>query len=162
MQGKQLNKFWALPRATKLAYCEAVLLLTVAQVLIKALPYAWWSRSLGPVVRSPPRSNFLAAPQTACAVGAAVETVARNLPWDVVCLPRAMAAKWMLERRRIPSTLFVGSRTLRGATSNRLALHAWLEAGSTMVTGGEIANDFHIVAQYGPSKRLLNSPQDDF
>lgn len=63
----------------------------------------------------------------------AVHGVAARTPWTSNCLPQALAAKYMLARRGLLSTLYVGA-----AFSGRDALkaHAWLRCGDVPVTGG--------------------------
>jgi len=61
----------------------------------------------------------------------AVESAARHLPWKPVCFPQAVAAQWMLRRRAVPSTLYLGIDPAEGYDA-----HAWVRAGTVMVTGG--------------------------
>jgi hypothetical protein len=66
-------------------------------------------------------------------VGLAVRIGARNVPWNAVCLPQAMAAKAMLARRGYSSALYVG---LVPTPDPAMKLHAWLEVEGTVVAGG--------------------------
>ena len=62
--------------------------------------------------------------------------VAERGPFRAVCLPRAMAAQWMLHRRGIANRLLFGVR--RDATGSGLEYHAWLTvAGECLVGMGE-------------------------
>lgn len=60
------------------------------------------------------------------------------MPFQAVCLPRAMAGRWILGRREIPSRIVVGSR--RGnPDEEEMLFHAWLMAGDIVITGaGEL------------------------
>ena len=79
------------------------------------------------------------------AVAWAVAAASRHVPWDATCLSQAMAAKAMLKRRGIDSTLYLGVCTdpERGALA-----HAWLRVGSTIVTGGSDRARFTTVAYF--------------
>ena len=68
----------------------------------------------------------------------AVLAVSRSSPIRFVCFPQCLAASWLLARRGIPSTLHYGAARLEG----RLAAHTWLEAGGSIVIGGEAASEF--------------------
>jgi hypothetical protein len=69
-------------------------------------------------------------------IAQAVIRGAQHLPVEVVCLPRAMAVQWMLRRRRRPSALVFG--ILPQLDSGDIhALHAWVEAGTTIIIGDD-------------------------
>jgi len=76
----------------------------------------------------------------------AVTTAARNVPWNAVCLPQAMAAKAMLARRGCGSALHLGADFgVRG----ELIAHAWLVAGGEIVVGAKGSNDVTPLARFG-------------
>src|SRR5262245_59108163 len=105
---------------------EAAGLLTAARATLWFLPFRWcepWLRL--------DRAGIADAALIA-RVRHAIGIASRNLPFTTVCLPRAMAAKAMLARRGIGSSLVIGAA--RGA-NGEMELHAWLEAGGTIVTG---------------------------
>ena len=70
-------------------------------------------------------------------VGRIVRAVARRLPVEVVCLPRAVAAHWMLRRRGISSQVVFGVR--RAAPGRAPDYHAWLTVDGDTVMGGRNA-----------------------
>jgi hypothetical protein len=65
-------------------------------------------------------------------VGAMVERIARATWWRSMCLEKALAGKWMLQRRGIPSTMYVGMARRDG----EFVAHAWLVGEGQTVTGG--------------------------
>lgn len=65
-------------------------------------------------------------------VGAMVERIARATWWRSMCLEKALAGKWMLRRRGIPSTMYVGMARRDG----EYVAHAWLVGEGETVTGG--------------------------
>ena len=71
-------------------------------------------------------------------IGRSILRAARLLPGSSLCLPQAMAAKWMLERRGFPSTIHlgVGFRPAHEPGAH-LHAHAWLEAGGSAITGAD-------------------------
>ena len=75
--------------------------------------------------------------------------MSRHTFWKSQCLVRAIAAKKMLDRRRIESTLYLG--TARDAEGKMIA-HAWLRSGPFYVTGAEEMQMFTTVAAFGSDK----------
>jgi len=62
----------------------------------------------------------------------AVETAAGRVP-RATCLTRALAGRWMLERRGIPTTLEIGVAKSEMSVDG----HAWIRARGRVVLGGE-------------------------
>ena len=73
----------------------------------------------------------------------AVTIAARNVPWNAVCLPQAMAAQVMLKRRGIKSVMHFGAAK---GTDKPLDAHAWLDAAGVEVTGYPVAEGFAEIA----------------
>lgn len=77
------------------------------------------------------------APQHRLAeVAWAVTAVARSVP-RATCLTQATAAQWILARRGFDSTVRISVPPLTGP-DGRIAPHAWLIAGHTVVLGGTV------------------------
>ncbi|HVW09995.1 MAG TPA: lasso peptide biosynthesis B2 protein [Bryobacteraceae bacterium] len=69
-------------------------------------------------------------------IGAMLERAARHTWWRSMCLEKALAGRWMLRRRGIPSTMYVGMAKRDG---NFIA-HAWLVGEGRTVTGASQEN----------------------
>ena len=85
--------------------------------------------------------------QSMQAIRQAVLTAACHLPWHPICLPQALAAKWMLKRRNIKSILYLGIKNTHDPHTHS-DLHAWLGVGEQMIIGGEIADQYEILATF--------------
>ena len=70
----------------------------------------------------------------------AVHAAAAHSPWEMVCLPRALAAWQMLHVRRISSRLHFGAPLQRAVGTASLETHAWLSSGGMEVTGYPVAH----------------------
>lgn len=81
----------------------------------------------------------------ALVVAWAVQRTAKSVPWRCECLEQALAAKWLLRRYSIPSTLYFGS-LFNGLT---LKAHAWVRCGDVIVTGEYSYQLYTITAMYG-------------
>jgi len=89
-----------------------------------------------------------------------ISRAARNIPWDAVCLPQAMAGKWMLKRRNLSSTMFLGVAKEKAAVASDirkleqgewqqgLKAHAWLKVGKFVVTGRQGHRQFTVVGRF--------------
>jgi hypothetical protein len=130
------RNFIRLDRAQKRRALEAVSELCRAGIQLKRKPSDRSVELLGGA-RSPadvePIEDFPAQDQLveAAWVGRAVRDVAARLPWHPVCLPQALAARRMCERRNIPVRLVLGARMEDGFEA-----HAWIEVGRTVPVGG--------------------------
>lgn len=65
--------------------------------------------------------------------------------WESECLVKAYAAMKMLKKRRIDSTLYLG--TGKDKMGNLIA-HAWLRSGPFFITGFEGRDRFTVVATF--------------
>src|SRR4051794_21744522 len=100
---------------------EAAFALIGAGIAIRVLPKSRMASLLGGHAGSP--SEYRATTRAsvdAQRVGMAVERVAGLLPWHPVCLPQAIATRWMLTRRGIPSEAHLGI-----VTTKPFSAHAW-------------------------------------
>lgn len=108
-------------------------LLFAARVLISFVPLRLWRSSLGEVQAS---SSKAVAWSSVHAVTRAINRASDLLPIAIVCLPRAIAAQWMLTRRGIAPRLIIG--VMPGDTPDTAhALHAWVEVDGRIVIGAD-------------------------
>lgn len=128
--------------------CEAGVLLTVAHVLTRRVAYRRWSRLLGTAGSVGAAIGAEGDCVRATRIGRIIDRVADRHPWRPVCLPRAMCARWMLNRRGVVNTMFVGVEPDAGAGEARM-LHAWLEVGGVTVTGRITDRDIRPIARFG-------------
>lgn len=158
-------KFWQLSFARKLACLEAVIFLIAAKVSIKVLKYKSWSKLLGPIQKPNQimdsksglgshkklhQSDIQAGKIRLADTRWAIQTVAETLPFHFVCLPRAIAGKWMLARREISADIHLGiKRSLPEHRLSNTGLHAWLSVDDNIILGGEVVSEFKEIAVYG-------------
>lgn len=116
----------------KLLLLEALAWLCWAKLLLLLVPFRWLAPRLGkPQSESPPAISP-GELDLAEHVSWAVQSVAAHVPLGFVCLPQAIAAKWMLRRRRLASTLYLG---VAKPDEMKFTAHAWLRAGDKILTG---------------------------
>jgi len=104
---------------------------------VARVPFARWRIRFGqPGPTGGPHSARLAEPDALRArrTGRAVVRAAGRLPGEYKCLPRAMAACWMLQRRKIGHALIFGvSEASRRGTLDDL--HAWVSSSEQVIVG---------------------------
>lgn len=146
---RKMRSFQALDWRERLLVAEAAVALSVAVSLVRWVPYRRWKDRIGiatGLIEASPVRHSPAKLERARRIAHAVTVAERNLPFSAVCLPQAMAAHWMLERRGIDSQLYVG---VRGNETHNHELHAWLQSGDTWLLGRVAAEGYTSFA--GPS-----------
>ncbi|PKN04109.1 MAG: hypothetical protein CVU74_08570 [Deltaproteobacteria bacterium HGW-Deltaproteobacteria-9] len=126
---------------------EAFLLLGAARLGVLILPFRLLAKSLGHHMTEADASIQPADLQLARIIGWAVRSAANYTPWGSVCLPQAVAAKWMIKRRGIPGTLYLG--VMKDETKpEKLAAHAWLRCGQIILTGAKGHRQYTVVSTF--------------
>ncbi len=87
-----------------------------------------YGRSLG---RRPGWGTAVPDSAAVRSIGAAVRRSSRLVP-AATCLPQALAAHVMLERRAVPNDLRFG---VARASTGALEAHAWVEVGGAVIVG---------------------------
>ena len=136
----RLRRFLQMPNRQRLLLLEAALFLGLARLALLALPFG----RIAPWLQRSPDSGA-GDTATVLAVGQAVAIAARNVPWNAVCLPQAMAAKAMLARRGQGSALHLGA----ARAGDGLTAHAWLVVGGEVVVGEAGIAEVAPLARFG-------------
>ena len=139
----RVASFSRLDSTDRKLFLEAAVLLAAARLAIRFIPFARLAGHLGRHMAETPPSATPVALETSRRVSRAIRLAARNLPWESVCLPQAIAAKAMLKRRGVPCTLYLG--VLR---NEKFHAHAWVRAGGLVVTGDRGREGFTVVSTF--------------
>lgn len=134
-------------RIERLLLLEAFALLGVARLLVVSTPFRWLAASLGERMKESSPEVTPDDLHLARLVGQAVRSAASNTPWESVCLPQAVAGQWMLKRRGIAATLYLGAMKADNKPE-QLAAHAWLRCGDIILTGAAGHRQFTVVATF--------------
>ena len=126
---RKLRTFLALDGADRLASIEAMTLILVAKLLVVRVPPRRWRARLDTDHQPDDTYHDVA---TVRRVRLAIQRALANVPGAPNCLPQALAARWMLERRGIASRLYIGTAPDEAGTPR---FHAWLKVGDEWVTG---------------------------
>lgn len=124
---------------------EAGVSLVVARLAVWFVPFRRVATRLGNEMAESPAEITEEQREMALPIGWAVRTLGRRLPWMSQCLVQAVAATRMLQRRQIPSTLYLG---LAKDPEGSLKAHAWVRSGAKILTGAKGHEDFRVVATF--------------
>ncbi|HDX9588393.1 TPA: lasso peptide biosynthesis B2 protein [Bacillus pseudomycoides] len=145
---KRLRVFLALNTKTKLLFLEAFIFLGWARIL-KSVPFSKVAPSLGDHMNETSFTQSELHKETLKSVSQAIHIMSRYTFWESQCLVKAMAGMKMLEKRKIESTLYLGTAK---DESGKLIAHAWLRSGPIYITGSEGMEKFTVVGTF--AKRI--------
>ena len=127
---------------------EAVLCLAVARLWVLLIPLRLLSRRLG---RRGGESSIAAHSDATARMLAhitwSLQAISHRLPWRCACIEQGIAAKRMLRRRRIASTLYLGVARSPEPDSQPTA-HAWLRSGPLFITGAPSHEQYTVVSSF--------------
>ncbi len=141
---KKISVFLSLDKKTQLLFIEAFIYLGWARFLV-FMPFSKVAPTLGSYMNETSRSETPQNSPIIKNVAQVINIASRYTLWDSKCLVRAIAALKMLERRRIESTLYLGTAKER---NGELIAHAWLRSGPIYITGAEGKSRFTIVGKF--------------
>ena len=133
---QKFRKFDKLSRSEQLLFSEACFLQLTTGLLLKFIPFKWIPKLFSCRERETPEVER----ETLIQLKTAILLSGRYSPWKNKCLVSSLAARRMLNRRRIPSQLSLG--VAKGVNGKMIA-HAWLKA-----------DDFEIVEKGGDFSEL--------
>ena len=79
-------------------------------------------------------------------IGWAVERTSLILPWDGLCLVKALSAQRMLYKRKLHGTIYMGVK--KASDTKELEAHAWLCCNSQFLTGRVGHKEFTVVSKF--------------
>jgi Transglutaminase-like superfamily len=140
-RSRKLRTFLRMSVAERRLIYEATLMLALARLIVLTVPF----RLITPWLRRAPATESCDQ-KLLLAVRRALTIAARNVPWSVVCLPKALAAKVMLARRGCGSAFHLGATF---DSNGRLIAHAWLVADGQVVIGAPGISGMSTLARFG-------------
>ncbi len=143
---KRISNFFRSDREARALIAEAAWTLAAAQAAVRLLSFRRLAPRLGVQAGGVAKAEITPA-QIAQArrVGWAIRRLAPLFPWDVKCLGQAVAGKWMLQRRGLRSTLYLG---VDRGQDTWLEAHAWLRCGQEFLTGAAGHERFKVIASF--------------
>ncbi len=141
----RFRKFARLSPREQILLIEALFHLTLARVIILVLPFRWFSSRLGQAAAESNSELSAAQVKLAAQIGAAVARMSPHTLLDSACLTQAIAAQWMLHRRHIPSTLYLG---IEKESKQKWLAHAWVRCGQNILVGANGYTQYTVVSSF--------------
>ena len=126
-------------------YIEALYQLTRCKLLMVFTPFRHYENQCGYPQSETLHDPLWSALKDIQAISTVLRVLPRYLPWKSKCLDQAMAASYMLKRRKLQYTLYFGL-THAGDKSKRA--HAWLRSGKHWIVGYQPHTHYAIVGVY--------------
>ena len=146
---KKMKMFLSMSPYMKKLVVEAYIYLGWARIL-KALPFSKVAPTLGSRMEETPFQRDRINEAQLLQIARAIHIVSRNTWWESKCLVMAIAGMKMLERRRIGSTLYLGTARNR---EGQMVAHAWLRSGPIYLTGANEMDKYTVVGIFGKTIR---------
>ncbi|WP_439021842.1 lasso peptide biosynthesis B2 protein [Bacillus thuringiensis] len=141
---KKLTVFLSLDMKTRFLFIEAYIYLGWARIL-KLMSFSQSATTLGVYMDETSLNCVETNIRILKSIAEVIQITSRHTLWDSQCLVKAIAGMKMLERRKIESTLYLG--TAKDEDGNMVA-HAWLRSGPCYITGAEGMEKFTVVGTF--------------
>ena len=129
-----------------LVFIEAWILLHVSKAIILFFPFKKIAAKLGVSQVETPKDPI--AGYQLSLVEISLKRAIKYTVHNSKCYDQALAAKFLLNRRQLPSTLYFGL----SKEDNQLSAHAWVRCGDTIVIGKRGFEKYTPVAWFGTVK----------
>ena len=140
---KAIKKFIKIPLREKKTVIEVVILLLYGRILL-LLPYRFMKSFFGSYNEEASNDKTVNIRELR-RISSYIRRIGERLPWKCTCLVNAIAAKIMLRRRKIPSTIFFG---MAKNSDDKIAAHAWVKCGDIYVTGEHTEHEYKSVGHF--------------
>ena len=135
-----LSKFVSLSTRERTLLVQATILLAVARIGLRTLPFATLRNILSKLSTIGTHSGGrMSDNRVGKQVVWAVDTVGRHLPLIGTCLTQALAAHVLLSRSGLQSDLRIG---VTRDPNGKFVAHAWLEKQGAILIGGDCSKDY--------------------
>ena len=141
---RKTKTFINIENRIKFEFIQAYIYSGIARAYILFIPFNKLKKRMGKQKKESMEKESSDVYKVVKRIRWSVLKAARCTPWDSKCLVQALTAQWMLKRKKISSTIYLGVRK----EGNEMKAHAWLRCGEMYVTGGEIRKDYTVVAKF--------------
>lgn len=150
---KKIKHFLSLPIRTKLLYIEAYIFLGYSRVL-KMIPFVKVAPYLGQKMEETSYNINKENKNKLIEISQMIQIASKHTFWESQCLVKAMAGFFMLKRRGLDSTIYLGTKRNE---EGKMIAHAWLRSGPFVLTGAEGHEHFTVVASFANRFEQLRS-----
>lgn len=149
---KLLKKYISLKKTERKILNRTLFWLIFALILVRLIPIKWFSNLLGVFNPAHPAGGKEIKfdlnnkqLQLISVVQKNIRRLKKQLPWTVKCFEEAIAAKKILEKCNIKTTIYLG---VAKKEETKLIAHAWLKSGDVFITGKKGYKQYTVVGFY--------------
>jgi hypothetical protein len=142
---KLLRKYYSIEKTERKILNRTFIWLIYAFILVRIVPLRWFSHLLGEFnseINCDLSENEI---KLIAITKKNIRRLKKRIPWKVKCFEEAIAAKKVLEKYKINSTLYLG---VNKSVKNSLIAHAWLKSGEVFITGEKGHKQYAITGFY--------------
>lgn len=144
----RLTNFIKLPIRDKLLLFETCFILLTARLLVLLFPFRILAKLLGKHMTESPAQISSDQLEKSRKIGRSIRKVSHYVPFRSMCFEQAITCKFMLNRKRISSTIYFG---VVKNQNQKLKAHAWTRSGNLILTGAKGRHLFNVVSTFGNS-----------
>lgn len=142
---KLLKKYFTISKLERRTLIQIFFWLIFSFILVRLVPLRWFSHLLGEFNNEQHDELNEYKLDIIRLIKKNIRRCKRVLPWKVKCFEEAIAAKKVMEKQKIQTTLYLGVDKNK---ENNLEAHAWLKAGDMVITGKQGYDKFTVVGFY--------------
>ncbi|PKP23165.1 MAG: stage V sporulation protein S [Bacteroidetes bacterium HGW-Bacteroidetes-21] len=136
-------RFFSIRGLERRYFLLAIYYSAIARILVLFVPFRKYSFWLGKYGIETVEQAILQTEKIKV-ISIAIHRASRVTPWRYKCLEQAMVAKKLLNKNKLPSTIYFGVRK----ENAKMEAHAWIRCGDIFVTGGRNRSAFTVVSWF--------------
>ena len=146
---RKLRNLWRRSWSDRWLLVRAYFILGIARMAILTVRFQRLAGALGQHMAQSAEEISPHQLAEAKRVAWAVARASRLTPWTSNCFPQAITAQFLLRRRGIATTLYLGAML---DDQDGMKAHAWLRCGRYVVTGRPGHRQYGVVATFADGK----------
>lgn len=153
---KRCKTFLSFNLFDKFLIIKVFFLTGLIRLIILSIPFKRIKKYMGELNRESSKEVNKEQYDISNRISWAVNTVSRHTPWESKCLVKALTAQYLLSRKGIITTLYLGvgkdkniikDEKFNKNEESKIIAHSWIRYGNSYVTGGN-GEGYAIVAKF--------------
>jgi hypothetical protein len=145
-----LNNFVRFPREKKVLLINVFICLCYSRVVLKTTSFKKIATRLGEPMSESSIDSNKEATKIARKIGNTIHKVSNYTPFRSLCFEQAFTLMFMLKKREIASTIYLG--VLKSEGESKLKAHAWTRVGNVYPTGNKGKDSYTIISTFSTTK----------
>lgn len=142
-----------LPRIQKRIFLESFIYLCYSSWLLKSISFKKVAAKLGEAMTETDTNCSEEEKRTALEIGKKLKKLSLYTPFRSKCFEQAIALKFLLNKRGIEATIYLGVLKAEEEEEMQMKAHAWTRVGSVYPTGFKGKDKYSIISTFGVNKK---------